>query len=138
MLEKLMESVSKVRLTGGLVGRVCTVLVVLIVCLAALGIASRNEWVIGGTILLLVVVALPVIYKIISFAEKNPNVAILDGAEFVRAERLRQQSAKNTAVITVTAHEKAPPPLPGANHPLLGPADDAEDDDAQHGGAAHG
>ena len=114
MLEKMMESVSKIRLTGGLVGRVCTVMIVLFLAIAALGIASRNEWIMGGAILILVVFALPMLWRIIAFAESNPNTAILDGAEFVRAERQRQAS-KGTAVIPVVIENKTEP------RPMLAP-----------------
>lgn len=111
MLDRLLDSVSKIRFNGGLVGRVCTALMVLMACITALGIASANPWLIGGAMLLLVVVAVPVLLKVFAFAEQNPNAAILDGAEFVKAERLRQSSKGIPEIPVITANKAHPPAL---------------------------
>lgn len=100
--DKVLESVSKVRLSGGLVGRVCTVLLVACAALGSIGALSHNEWVMGGAISAIVLLAFPMLWRIIGFAEQHPQVAILDGAQFLKHEQLVLAS-KSVSAIEVTA-----------------------------------
>jgi hypothetical protein len=99
-LDKILERVSRVKLTGGLVGRVCTVALVYSVVIGVLGALSRNEWVMGGAVVAILVIVFPMLWRVINFAEKNPQVAILDGAQFLKHEQLVLAS-KGVPEITV-------------------------------------
>ena len=61
--DKILGHVSKVKLSGGVVGKVCTVLIVTAVCLGGLGVASRNEWVIGGGMLGILLIAFVMLWR---------------------------------------------------------------------------
>ena len=128
-LDKILERVSKVKLTGGLVGRVCTVVLVSCVVIGVLGALSRNEWVMGGVVVAILIIVFPMLWRVISFAEKNPQVAILDGAQFLKHEQLVLAS-KGVPEITVVPeaqvqeHPALPSPeqLAAANRPDEQPA----------------
>src|SRR5262245_22021579 len=100
-LEKALQSVSKIKLSGGVVGRVCHVIMVVSVCFAVLGAWSRNPWITGGGIVALFAFAFPLLWKAIRFAEKNPYAAMLDGSQLL----VHQQMMLGT---------KAQPTLPAA------------------------
>lgn len=110
-LDRVIERASKIRLSGGIVGRVCTVLIVACVSLAAIGVLTRNQWIMGGAIVAILVLALPLLWRIITFAEKNPGVAILDGAQFLKHEQLRLAS-KDRSDIVILPHTPKIDPSP--------------------------
>lgn len=110
--DKILERVSKVRLSGGLVGRVCTVLVVACTALGAIGVWSRNEWIMGGSILAIFALAFPMLWRIIGFAEQNPHAAILDGAQFLKLEQLLLASKINPEITVVAETQMEAHPVP--------------------------
>jgi len=92
MIEQLISSASKIKLTGGLVGRLC--LAVLIICATIGGVAVTSPvwWVAPCAIVLIFVFALLIFWRVLNFAHKNPYVAILDGAELLKYEELTYRS----------------------------------------------
>ena len=98
-LSQLLERAGEVKLKGGLVGRVCGALVVACVCLGAIGVATSNVWVSAVAVGGIIVLAFPILWRVISFAEKNPGAAILDGAHFVQHERLLQASKSQPSIV---------------------------------------
>lgn len=77
------------KLPGGIFGKTCHVLIYF--CIATLGIAwaARNEIVSYIALGVLTLVVLYVVHRMFDFAKENPEVAILEGAEYVTYQRLR-------------------------------------------------
>lgn len=101
-LDKVLQRASQVKLSGGLVGRVCTVLFVACIALGTIGALSKSDLIMGAAIAAIVLLLFPMLWKIITFAENNPGVALLDGAQLLKHEQLRLAS-KNEADILVVA-----------------------------------
>jgi hypothetical protein len=116
------EKVSGVKLRGGIFGNVCVVLITLIVVLGVAAAITRNIYVVGGTIVLLLGVSWRLLSRIIKFAEENPAAAILEGAQYVERERFMIASKGHPATIvhlTDLAQANAEPLLGGAPRRLL-------------------
>lgn len=88
VLEKALQSVARIKLSGGVVGRVCQVVMVVSVCFVVLGAWSGNANIMGGGIVAVFLFAFPLLWKAISFAEKNPYAALLDGSELLLHQRM--------------------------------------------------
>ncbi len=102
-LDDVIQRASKIKLSGGLVGRVCTLLVVACITLGVIGASSKNDLISGGAIVAIVLLLFPMLWRIITFAEENPGVALLDGAQLLKHEQLRLAS-KNESNIEVVAN----------------------------------
>jgi hypothetical protein len=100
-LDKVIQRASQVKLSGGLVGRVCSVLFVACVALGAIGALSKSELIMGVAIASIVVLLFPLLWKIISFAENNPGVALLDGAQLLKHEQLRLASKSEPDILVM-------------------------------------
>jgi hypothetical protein len=111
-----MKGVSKIKLHGGVVGRVCTVLIVVAVAVAAMAWSIHNVWVTSISIFFIFILTFVMLWRVINFAEKNPQAALLEGAEFIRFEEIRLGT-------------KLQPELPASETPpsLAHPADIAID-----------
>lgn len=77
-LDGLLQNVSKVKLKGGVVGKVSIVLIVACVSIAGIAAALRIEWVSLLGIAGILVLVFPMLWRLISFADKNPQAALLD------------------------------------------------------------
>lgn len=90
---QVFEGISKVKLRGGVVGRVCWVLIFSVVAIAliigaAVAFPSSSVVAIIGIVAIILVVC-PFLNRIITFADKNPQAALLEGAEFIKYEQIR-------------------------------------------------
>lgn len=87
-LENWLQSVAKIKLSGGVVGRVCQVVMVVAVCFVALGVFSGNPRVMAGGIAAVFLFAFPMLWRALTFAERNPYAALLDGAELLLHQQM--------------------------------------------------
>ena len=88
-IHSILGSVSKIKLSGGVVGKVCTVLICIALAVAIIAWSVKVVWVSAIAIGMLFVLCFPILWRIVSFADRNPQAAILDGAEFITLEQLR-------------------------------------------------
>lgn len=98
---RIFENVSKVTLKGGVVGKVSRVLIVASLSMAAIAWSVNLAWVAAVAILLVFILCFVMLWRVISFADRNPQAALLEGAEFLVHEQL-------------TLGEKGRPSLPVA------------------------
>ena len=82
------EGASKIKLPGGIFGKVCYVLMTTAGALAAIVGFIRTPEIGYVAISVLLIIVLPTIWRLIRFAEKRPEVAILEGAEFLRYQQI--------------------------------------------------
>lgn len=101
----LLEKVSKVKLNGGFVGKTCMVIMVISICFATLGYSSNNDLIkiaIAGMIFLFATIFL---WKLIGFADRHPQAALLEGSEFIIHEQMRMGS-KTVPIIEVDPRDR--------------------------------
>jgi len=127
-LEKALGKVSAVKLPGGVVGKVSLVLIVASICIGGLAGFSKNDWIVGGGIAAIVLLAFPMLWRLINFADRNPQAALLEGAEFLIHEQILLGTKANPAyaldmeVIT----EERPVELLPAEQALLNQPEDEQ------------
>jgi hypothetical protein len=126
-LTKMLRQAGRIRFRGGVVGKVCTVLTVSSICIAGLGIWSGNPWIMGGGILAIVAFAFPMLWKVINFADKNPQAALLEGAEFLVHQQIVLGTKQNPVlIVTPETFAEEPQSIPEAADPPMLPGDPEE------------
>ena len=128
------ERVSKIRIRGGVVGKVSIVLISACAAFAAIAIASGNLWVCAGLGALLFVLILVLGIRILNFADRNPTAALYEGAELLVHERLKLAMKGGLPFTPDTTDLITDPQSP----PLLIPADEAQQPDNAAPDAAEG
>jgi hypothetical protein len=133
--DKILGHVSKVKLSGGVVGKACTVLIVTAVCLAGLGMTSGNDWIIGGGMVGILLIVFVMLWRLINFADKNPQSALLEGAEFLVHQQMILGTKTNPTILVQPGELVEEQPAPAALAPgaagALGPAADDEEEDEE-------
>jgi len=101
-LHKALESLKSIKLSGGIFGKTSLVLVVLCLCVTAVSLKMGIWW--FSLVLMAPTIGLVfyLLKRVLDFAEKNPQAAIMDGAELLVHEKILH-SAKSIDVIDTTA-----------------------------------
>lgn len=86
-LDAIIQRAEKVTLPGGVVGKVCKVLIVACLSIAAIACALRIMWVSVLALAFIFLLVFVLLWKLINFANKNPAAALLEGAEFLVHEQ---------------------------------------------------
>jgi hypothetical protein len=88
-IDKLIASVSQIKLKGGIFAKAAAALIVMSICVLGAAILCTNFWI---SVIAIVSIVLPVfilIWRLLNFADKNPQAAILEGAEFLVHEKIQ-------------------------------------------------
>lgn len=104
-IEGILNNVSKVRLKGGVVGKVSVVLIIVAISMAAISWSVSIPWISVLALIFIFVLCFVMIWRLISFADKNPQAALLEGAEFLVHEQLLLGS-KNEPIISSAISDK--------------------------------
>ena len=105
-LQSVLQSTSKITLPGGVVGKVCKVIIVIALSFALIAWSVKVVWVAVLALALLFILSLVILWRLVTFADRNPQAAILEGAEFLMHEQLRLGT-------------KSQPQLPGAGSDFI-------------------
>lgn len=89
---KLIRNVTKVKLGGGVFGKTCTVLIVIAVIFFGIAWIANNIWVSVLAISLVFILTFVLLWRLINFANKNPQAVILEGAEFLVHQQIELAS----------------------------------------------
>lgn len=87
-IEKILERVGKVKLQGGIFGKLTWAIIVVCICVTVLAYSTDNLYIVSCAIAAILVFAFLFFNKLLRFAENNPQAAIMDGAEFVMHEQI--------------------------------------------------
>lgn len=104
-------SISNVKLRGGVVGKVCTVLLSVAAATAIIAWAAHSVWVCVFALALLFGLCFPILWRLIGFAERHPQAALFEGAEFLAHEQM-QFGMKSTPVLPEPDLMQPPPMKP--------------------------
>lgn len=105
-LEQILKAISNLKLSGGLAGRVCTVLIVVAVVLGGIGIASGNWMIQAACIAVMAIIVCPVLWRVLNIAEKTPAVAILDSQHYMQHERMINRSKGRQEIVVEDDQKK--------------------------------
>lgn len=88
-LESIFKNVSEIKLPGGAVGKVSQVLIFLAVSIVVICWLAHNIYVDAALGALLLVLCFIILWRLITFASKHPQAALLEGAEFLVHEQIK-------------------------------------------------
>lgn len=97
-LEKILQRVGNVKLRGGIFGKMTWAVIVICICVTVLAYSTENLYISSATIVLMMAFALYFFSRLLNFAERHPQIAILDGSEFLVHEQILH-AAKGQGVI---------------------------------------
>jgi len=111
----ILQSISRIRFRGGVMGNVCTALTVLVFPLVGLGAVvcwqatTFPAWFVMGVPLLIIMLPFLILWKLINFADKHPQIAVLDGCEMLvhRQLELGTKSDPNLTAVLLKATEES-------------------------------
>ncbi len=95
---KLIANVSQIKLKGGIFTKASTLLIIACICIFGIAAITRNLWISAAAIGLIFILVFVMLWRLINFANKNPQAAILEGAEFLVHEQI-QLAAKGITSI---------------------------------------
>lgn len=106
--DRALEGLTKVTLRGGLVGKVTFSVVAVSLAIATIAWSARNIWLSSGALAAVFILAFVMLWRLISFADRNPQAALLEGAEFLVHEQI-VHATKSNPVLTVEATVQTQP-----------------------------
>lgn len=114
MFEKEFKTLKAIKLTGGIFGKTTLLLIVLCVCVAAVCFKAGVWWLSLILMLPLMGIVTYAFIRIMDFAEKNPQAAIMDGSELLIYERIvhGRKGQETLPSFPPTADHQSPPLLP--------------------------
>jgi hypothetical protein len=135
-LPQLAEGTAKIKLPGGIVGKACYVLMAVCGALAAIVISIRTE-AIGYAAIAAILVLVPlVLSRVFRFADANPELATMDGAEIVSFKRLElAQKGVGTIKVLPSDSPEEDIPLPPSEQRYISLPDPVPDDRPELKGA---
>jgi len=84
-----LAGVSKISLSGGIVGKICIVLIVIAIAISTISFSFKNFWVTIIALVMLFILAINILNRLISLAGKNPIAALFEGSELLVHEQMR-------------------------------------------------
>ncbi len=110
-LDGLAEHVSKLRLRGGLAGKICHVLIFVSIAMAVIAWSVQVVWVAAGSLVLVFLLVFVMLWRLISLAEKHPPSALMEGAELLVHQQLMIATKGGAQIPTTAAEITSPAPM---------------------------
>ena len=82
------ESINRIRLGPGVVGRTTWVGLGALIVLGVAAWNTKNEWLLGGIVGAVLVVSLTYLFRVTSYAKEHPGPALLEGAELLQWQQV--------------------------------------------------
>lgn len=108
--DRAIDGLSKVTLRGGVVGKVTFAVSLVSVSMAAIAWTVNNVWLSSVALLMVFVLAFVMLWRLISFADRHPQAALLEGAEFL----VHQQIVHAAKTMPVLPLQETQPIQPNA------------------------
>ncbi len=99
------QGISKVNLRGGVVGKVALTVMVVSIATSLVAWSAHNIWISAAAIAAIFIIAFTMLWRLISFADRHPQAALLEGAEFLVHEQMLQGS-KNHPMFRVDPRDR--------------------------------
>jgi hypothetical protein len=117
-IEQSLRKAQKIKLSGGVVGKTCAVLVTFCISVGTAASFSRSPSVVIVCVSLMFVFSLVTIWRLISFAERNPQAAILEGAEFLIHQQISMGMKDAPNLPSIDRPKRAGRTLPNSSHQM--------------------
>lgn len=107
-IDSALQNISKVNLRGGVVGKVTIAIIAACLCMALIAWSAQNIWLSAAALACIFLLAFPMLWRLISFADRHPQAALLEGAEFLVHEQLLQ-ATKGHPALTIEPTDRVQP-----------------------------
>jgi hypothetical protein len=81
--DRAIDGLSKVTLRGGVVGKVTFAVVLISIVLGVIAYSVSNIWLSAVALGMVFTLSFVMLWRLVNFADKNPQAALLEGAEFL-------------------------------------------------------
>jgi hypothetical protein len=106
--DSAIDGLTKVTLKGGVVGKVTFAVVLISVAIAAIAWSIQNLWISAAALVMIFTLAFTMLWRLINFADRNPQAALLEGAEFLIHAQL-VHSTKGHPTLPINQIEQVQP-----------------------------
>lgn len=113
--DKAIEGLTKVTLRGGVVGKVTFAVGFVSLALALIAWSVKNIWISAAALAAVFLLAFSLLWRLISFADRNPQAALLEGAEFIVHEQIVHASKSQVRLTGEAAKPIQPEPVSGVS-----------------------
>ena len=103
--DRAIAGLSKVTLRGGVVGKVTIAVVFTSIAMTTIAWSVANVWLSGAALLMVFSLTFVMLWRLINFADRHPQAALLEGAEFLVHEQIVHASK---SVPRIPLHEIQP------------------------------
>ncbi len=117
--DRAIDGLTKVTLRGGVVGKVTFAVVFVSLALGSVAWTVSNIWLSVAALVMIFTLSFAMLWRLINFADRNPQAALLEGAEFLVHEQIVHAS-KSLPTIPITQIEQVQPEV------IEGPSADPE------------
>jgi hypothetical protein len=107
-IEGAIDGVAKVTLKGGVVGKVTFTVVSVSFALAAITWTVQNIWLSFAALVTIFTLTFVTLWRLINFADRHPQAALLEGAEFLVHEQILH-ATKTIPVLPLNMVEQVQP-----------------------------
>jgi hypothetical protein len=114
-IDSALQNISKVNLRGGVVGKVTIAVIASCLCMALVAWSAQNIWLSAAALAGIFALAFPMLWRLISFADRHPQAALLEGAEFLVHEQLLQATKGHPALTIEPTDRVQPVEIEGAS-----------------------
>lgn len=87
-LDSVVQNASKLQLKGGLAGKICQVLIAVVFAIAAIAWSFKSLVVAMTGLGIVFFLPAVVLWRLINLAEKNPQTALMEGAELLLHQQM--------------------------------------------------
>lgn len=101
------QHISKLRLHGGLAGKICYVLIYVSLAIACIAWAVRTPFISILALSLIFIIVIIALWRLFNLADKNPQAALMEGEQYLAHERILI-GTKNNPEITVEPSKMIP------------------------------
>ena len=130
--DKAIEGLTKVTLRGGVVGKVTFAVVFTSLSIALIAWSVKNIWISAAALAAVFLLALSLLWRLINFADRNPQAALLEGAEFIVHEQIVHASKSQHRLTAEEIKPIQPEPIEGESaNPAIALIPDQETTDQQ-------
>ena len=113
--DRAIDGLAKVTLRGGVVGKVTFAVVLVSLAMGAIAWSVSNIWLSGAALGMVFTLSFVMLWRLINFADRNPQAALLEGAEFLVHQQIVHATKALPTLPLPQLEQVQPEPVEGAS-----------------------
>lgn len=99
-LDSIVQHVSRLKLQGGLAGKICHVLIFVALAMALISWSVKVPLIAILALVMVFILTFVVLWRLINLADENPQSALMEGAEFLLHEQMMLGTKSNPQLLS--------------------------------------